>query len=233
MPAWTPSSSAGRRRVDARRKPQRRPPPPSATPVNAGHVASLQLDRAGRPRDLPGQRAVCEGNEDPHRTRLLPARTRRRHARVLDGPLGKLVNAYYLLVDANDGTLLWRKNITQDQTQTATYNVYTGVSPTPLTPSTVLPGRRDPARPTSPAPTSPSSPTISPPARSAGSPTAATPRIGNNVTCGLDLVRAQRRGRQRLGHQPRLQLRLQPHARPRRGRGQHQPEPTPPTATAS
>jgi hypothetical protein len=34
------------------------------------------------------------------------------------------VNAYYVIVDADSGTVLWRKNITNDQTQSATYNVY-------------------------------------------------------------------------------------------------------------
>jgi hypothetical protein len=34
------------------------------------------------------------------------------------------VNAFYVVVDAATGTLLWRKNITEDQTQPATYNVY-------------------------------------------------------------------------------------------------------------
>ncbi len=34
------------------------------------------------------------------------------------------VNAYYVIVDAKTGTLLWRKNITEDQSQPATYNVY-------------------------------------------------------------------------------------------------------------
>ena len=43
--------------------------------------------------------------------------------------------AYYVVVDAQTGTLLWRKNISQDQTQSATYNVYTDDSPTPLSPS--------------------------------------------------------------------------------------------------
>ena len=33
-------------------------------------------------------------------------------------------NAYYVMVDAETGTMLWRKNITEDQTQPATYNVY-------------------------------------------------------------------------------------------------------------
>jgi Zn-dependent metalloprotease len=35
------------------------------------------------------------------------------------------VNAYYVIVDAQSGTMLWRKNVTEDQTQSATYNVYT------------------------------------------------------------------------------------------------------------
>ena len=34
------------------------------------------------------------------------------------------VNAYYVIVDANTGEMLWRKNITEDQTQTATFSVY-------------------------------------------------------------------------------------------------------------
>ncbi|MEP6903691.1 MAG: M36 family metallopeptidase, partial [Actinomycetota bacterium] len=34
------------------------------------------------------------------------------------------VRAYYVIVDAQDGTMLWRKNLTNDQTQAATYNVY-------------------------------------------------------------------------------------------------------------
>lgn len=33
-------------------------------------------------------------------------------------------NAYYVILDAQSGSLLWRKNITSDQTQPATYNVY-------------------------------------------------------------------------------------------------------------
>ncbi len=52
------------------------------------------------------------------------------------------VNAYYVIVDAETGTMLWRKNIVQDQTQSATYNVYANPNamidvsdnPFPLTP---------------------------------------------------------------------------------------------------
>jgi len=51
-------------------------------------------------------------------------------------------NAYYLVIDAATGTLLWRKNLTEEQTVSATYNVYgstsgamrTADSPTPYTP---------------------------------------------------------------------------------------------------
>ena len=34
------------------------------------------------------------------------------------------VNAYYVIVDAETGTVLWRKNITEDQNQSATYEIY-------------------------------------------------------------------------------------------------------------
>ena len=52
------------------------------------------------------------------------------------------VNAYYVIVDAATGTMLWRKNIVEDQTQSATYNVYRNStayldvadSPAPFTP---------------------------------------------------------------------------------------------------
>ncbi len=55
--------------------------------------------------------------------------------------------AFYVIVDARDGTLLWRKNITDHQTQTATYNVYgnltsmtkTADSPAPFTPGCLMP----------------------------------------------------------------------------------------------
>ena len=49
-------------------------------------------------------------------------------------------DAYWILVDANTGQLLWRKNITNDQTQSVTYEVYNDDSPTPLSPSNALPG---------------------------------------------------------------------------------------------
>lgn len=52
------------------------------------------------------------------------------------------VSTYYVIVSAADGTMLWRKNLTEDQTQSATYNVYTNSNamidvadnPFPLTP---------------------------------------------------------------------------------------------------
>src|SRR5262245_61243301 len=48
--------------------------------------------------------------------------------------------AYYMLVDAQTKDLLWRKRITDSQTQTATYSVYDNDSPAPLSPTTALPG---------------------------------------------------------------------------------------------
>ncbi|NOT47774.1 MAG: hypothetical protein HOP17_08485, partial [Acidobacteria bacterium] len=57
------------------------------------------------------------------------------------------INAYYVIVDARNGTMLWRKNITNDQTQSATYNIYgnslayidVAESVAPLTPGPVNP----------------------------------------------------------------------------------------------
>ena len=52
------------------------------------------------------------------------------------------VDAYYVIVDAQTGTMLWRKNLTEDQTQSGTYQVYVNPnaminvadSPAPLSP---------------------------------------------------------------------------------------------------
>jgi hypothetical protein len=57
------------------------------------------------------------------------------------------VDAYYTLVSAEDGLLLFNKNITEQQTQSATYNVYGNAnayidvadSPAPLTPGPIDP----------------------------------------------------------------------------------------------
>ena len=56
-------------------------------------------------------------------------------------------NAYYVIVDAETGATLWRKNITEDQTQSATYNIYYNANnmvkaahnPAPLYPSPTNP----------------------------------------------------------------------------------------------
>src|SRR5262249_35717117 len=50
--------------------------------------------------------------------------------------------APYILVDAYtpEFGVLWRSNITADQTQTATYSVYNDDSPAPLSPSNAFPG---------------------------------------------------------------------------------------------
>ncbi|HMS39496.1 MAG TPA: hypothetical protein PKE69_04665, partial [Pyrinomonadaceae bacterium] len=55
--------------------------------------------------------------------------------------------AFYVIVDSETGAMLWRKNITSHQTQTATYNVYgnttsfakTGDSPSPFSPGCLTP----------------------------------------------------------------------------------------------
>jgi subtilisin-like proprotein convertase family protein len=56
-------------------------------------------------------------------------------------------DAFYVIVDAQDGALLWRKKLTENQTQSATYEVYgsqtsiskTGDSPSPYTPGCLAP----------------------------------------------------------------------------------------------
>lgn len=48
--------------------------------------------------------------------------------------------SYYTLVDAEEIEVLWRKNIVDEQTQPATYVVYSSDSPAPLSPTNALPG---------------------------------------------------------------------------------------------
>ncbi len=57
------------------------------------------------------------------------------------------VNAYYVIVDAETHAMLWRKNIVNDQSQSATYQVYTN-------PNAMINGADSPA-PFTPGPTSP------------------------------------------------------------------------------
>jgi len=57
------------------------------------------------------------------------------------------VNAYYVIVDAENGRMLWRKNIGEDQTQSATYQVYNN--------SNSFVGAADNPAPLSPGPTGP------------------------------------------------------------------------------
>jgi len=54
---------------------------------------------------------------------------------ILGDPYGFLT-----VVDGETGTILFRKNLTNFQTQSATYNVYTDDSPAPSSPTTALPG---------------------------------------------------------------------------------------------
>ncbi len=57
------------------------------------------------------------------------------------------VNAFYVIVDAESGRMLWRKNITEDQTQSATFDVYANSngyidgadSPSPFSPGPLNP----------------------------------------------------------------------------------------------
>ncbi|HTK76910.1 MAG TPA: M36 family metallopeptidase, partial [Gemmataceae bacterium] len=49
-------------------------------------------------------------------------------------------DGFLTLLDAEDGTLLFRKNLTSYQSQSASYTVYNDDSPAPMSPSTILPG---------------------------------------------------------------------------------------------
>lgn len=61
-------------------------------------------------------------------------------------------NAYFLITDARNGVVLWRKNITEDQTQSATYNIWANPnaminvaeSPFPFTPGPTSPNGQQP-----------------------------------------------------------------------------------------
>lgn len=57
------------------------------------------------------------------------------------------VNAFYVIVDATDGRMLWRKNVTEDQTQSATYQIYANPNSYVLAadnPAPLSPGPLDP-----------------------------------------------------------------------------------------
>jgi len=59
----------------------------------------------------------------------------------------KPLDVYYVIVDAHTGTMLWRKDLTNDQTQSATYQIYRNAnsfigsadSPSPLSPGPLNP----------------------------------------------------------------------------------------------
>lgn len=54
------------------------------------------------------------------------------------------VDAWYVLVDAESGAVLWRNNLTAFQTQASTYNVYANQSPAPLEPPPTSPNGAQP-----------------------------------------------------------------------------------------
>lgn len=111
--------------------------------TNVGHFALYPLVDAKTKRELAGyyrsgiERIIERAKDNPYGV-AVPA------WRVL---IWESVNAYYVVVDAETGTMLWRKNIVEDQTQAATYNVYRNASayidvadsPAPLTPGPLDP----------------------------------------------------------------------------------------------
>ena len=101
------------------------------------------------------------------------------------------VLAYYVVVDAEDGQLFFRKNITNDQTQPATYVVYASDSPAPLSPSLNLLSLTVPTDQGAAAPrtsftliTEMASPHPPDPWLADG----LTTTTGNNVDAGMDLI---------------------------------------------
>jgi hypothetical protein len=57
-------------------------------------------------------------------------------------------SAYYVIVDAQTGTILWRKNISNDQTQSATFNVYSATNNIGNAMDSPSPGSPGPTDPT-------------------------------------------------------------------------------------
>ena len=125
---------------------------PRLTPAQAVAAASSHIGR-----EVRAERLTQTTSEDAGRTAFLVGgpynRASRTELMYFPKAPGTAVlayavllwnqpRAYSLLVDANDGTLLWRKCITDDQTQTVTYNVYTGASPSPYNPTAALPGQQ-------------------------------------------------------------------------------------------
>jgi subtilisin-like proprotein convertase family protein len=99
------------------------------------------------------------------------------------------VDGYLTLVDAVDGTLLFRKNLTSYQSQPLTLNIYTDDSPAPLSPTNVLPGSGTQA-PYVPRQTVTLIGNEAPNTfnNNGWLNDGQTSRIGNNVHAGLDLV---------------------------------------------
>ena len=103
--------------------------------------------------------------------------------------------AYYVIVDAATNTMLWRKNLTQDQSQSATYMVYnnsTSLIGAPDSPFPLTPGPVDPSLGTQGTGVSRSLVTIvgnEPPAtfnQLGWIPDGGNTTDGNNVQAGLD-----------------------------------------------
>lgn len=121
---------------------------------------------------------------------ILPGHVRLAYSMVLWLP----DNAYYVLVDAKTGELLWRKNITEDQSQSVTYNIYNNDSPTPSSPTAGTPATTTATVPQPPGISRTNVTVVSenpvadllgwiPDAAGANPPT-----TGNNVDAGLDIV---------------------------------------------
>jgi hypothetical protein len=120
------------------------------SPAKAVQAAARAIGVEIDPRGLPAPRSENDG-----KTHVFPAGTFDRETKAdltyfpmepgvatlaYSMVLWEPIQAYWVLVDAENGELLWRKNITNDQTQSVTYSVYGSDSPAPLSPTNATPG---------------------------------------------------------------------------------------------
>ncbi len=129
----------------------------AALPTTAGISAAAAVSRAAENVgwQVP-EASLTEKSVDAGRTRVTFDRATMADdatARLLYFPLAPGVarlaweaqiwgdpHVYLVVLDAEDGTVLFRKNLTSFQTQPATYVVYNADSPAPLSPTTAVPG---------------------------------------------------------------------------------------------
>ncbi len=126
------------------------PAKPALTPAQAAVFAAAAIRQNVRAEDLEVRGVARNGRltrlapgpfADEISTELLcfplePGVATLAYAVVLVGA----GDSFYVIVDATDGILLFRKDVTSHQSEMATYGFYDADSPSPFSPSTALPG---------------------------------------------------------------------------------------------